>query len=158
MPNKFNPFMRKNYRTNLYSIAILMCMLYSCGPKSVSEKILSLEYEQYSGEIGKSFSIFINQDSAKLFMRLSGEEDPVVKEKKISPADWAKLLNSFSLENFKSVKDGKSNAPRDGRDEIFTIKTQANTYRLVNGSTDWLRYWRIRGLTKSLLRYKNGNL
>jgi hypothetical protein len=149
--------MSKNYSINAYVIAILCGLSLSCSRKAEKEKITSVAYLELSGEAGETFRITIDKDSARLFMHDS-DADSVVKTKKITTAEWNKILNSFSLEAFKSVKDGKSNAPVDGRDEIFTITTEANTYRLINGSTDLLRYWRIRGLTKYLLNFRNGKL
>ena len=51
-----------------------------------------------------------------------------------TPKNWEAFTKKINLNKFKKLRDGPSEQPVDGQDEVIIIKTDKKTYRKMNAS------------------------
>ena len=101
------------------------------------EKIQQVEFSSFGGMALYSSHYTINflykEFEAKQVM---GE--PAELPKKIlllnPPDKWRVFTKKINLDRFKKLRDGPSEQPVDGQDEVIIIKTDKKTYRKMNAS------------------------
>ena len=65
-----------------------------------------------------------------------GQNEDLPKEISLpnTPKNWETFTKKINLNKFKKLRDGPSEQPVDGQDEVIIIKTDKKTYRKMNAS------------------------
>ena len=101
------------------------------------EKIQQVEFSSFGGMALYSrqytFNSLKKEFSAKPLM---GQKEELSKEVSLpnTPKNWEAFTKKINLNKFKKLRDGPSEQPVDGQDEVIIIKTDKKTYRKMNAS------------------------
>ena len=101
------------------------------------EKIQQVEVHIFGGMALYSsrytFNSLKKEFSAKPLM---GQKEELSKEVSLpnTPKNWETFTKKINLNKFKKLRDGPSEQPVDGQDEVIIIKTDKKTYRKMNAS------------------------
>lgn len=112
--------------------------------KASDNKITSVEWSNYGGQMGYQEHIIVTKDSIVRTLLVAMTDHKVKKIKyKNSGQDWEKLITSINLKDFRKIRNGKSYQPFDGTDEKILIKTKISADSIINGFDDKINYPKI---------------
>jgi hypothetical protein len=97
-----------------------------------NEKIIQIGYSTMGGDSGAGKEIIITRDSIyyKSYLRGNTENEYNVPT---LPPRWKFLIETFDLNVFKKIENGKSNLYFDGWDDVFYIQTETEKFVCING-------------------------
>ena len=100
------------------------------------EKIQQVEFSSFGGILYSNrytLNSLKKEFSAKPLM---GQKEELSKEISLpnTPKNWEAFTKKINLNKFKKLRDGPSEQPVDGQDEVIIIKTDKKTYRKMNAS------------------------
>ena len=101
------------------------------------EKIQQVEVHIFGGMALYSRQYTLNSLKKEFSAKpLMGQKEELSKEISLpnTPKNWEAFTKKINLDKFKELKDGPSEQPVDGQDEVIIIKTDKKTYRKMNAS------------------------
>ena len=99
------------------------------------EKIQQVEVHIFGGMALYSSHYTINSLKKEFNTKpLMGQKEELPKEISLpnTPKNWEAFTKKINLDRFKKLRDGPSEQPVDGQDEVIIIKTDKKTYRKMN--------------------------
>jgi hypothetical protein len=117
-----------------------LALLFFCQ-LAHSQNIDKIEYGEVDGfKGGGTINVVITKDS--LFYKISGVK---TKEKHIKTPKgvWDKLVTALPFDDFKKIKNGRTQTPKDGTDITISILKDKVNYVVFNGYDDPEHYQKI---------------
>ena len=99
------------------------------------EKIQQVEVHIFGGMALYSSQYTLNSLKKEFSAKpLMGQKEELSKEVSLpnTPKNWETFTKKINLNKFKKLRDGPSEQPVDGQDEVIIIKTNKKTYRKMN--------------------------
>lgn len=110
--------------------------------------ITSISFSTVGGMLGYSRLIDVNRDSVHVFIGLAADQKSRDSSFVNTKENWGKIIQLANLEHLSEVKNGQSNQPVDGTDDILHVAMAKDTITIVNGYTDSLNYKKIEPLVE----------
>ena len=101
------------------------------------EKIQQVEVHIFGGMALYASQYTLNSLKKEFSAKpLMGQKEELPKEISLpnTPKNWETFTKKINLDRFKKLRDGPSEQPVDGQDEVIIIKTDKKTYRKMNAS------------------------